>query len=178
MIDLEKIMYWTAILATVWIVAWMSHVVTMKSVAREINELVPVHVPEPEPEQKIPFPGVEDMNRLDSIAFCQALIIRTSTFGRMIRDSHQSNLMYLLERMREMEGSTLSELQEVVRGRKGTQTAEETRKLIEALEGYHLVQLVEAPRTKKAGRPPSPTIRINPMISLRNIRNIPDQGGK
>ena len=96
------------------------------------------------------------------------------TFRRMIRNSHQSNLMYLLERMREMEGSTLSELQEVVRGRKGTQTAEETRKLIEALEGYSLVQLVEAPRTKKAGRPPSPTIRIHPAISLRNIRNIPE----
>jgi|TARA_R100001143_G_scaffold11837_1_gene13370 hypothetical protein len=76
MIDLEKIMYWTAILATVWMVAWISHIATMKSVAREINELVPVHVPEP--EQKIPFPGVEDMNQLDSIAFCHALIIRTS----------------------------------------------------------------------------------------------------
>ena len=82
--------------------------------------------------------------------------------------------MYLLERMREMEGSTLSELQEVVRGRKGTQTAEETRKLIEALEGYSLVQLVEAPRTTKAGRPPSPTIRIHTAIALRNIRNIPE----
>jgi hypothetical protein len=76
MIDLEKIVYWTAILATVWMVAWISHIATMQSVAREINELVPVHVPEP--EREIPFPGVTSMNQLDSIAFCHALISRTS----------------------------------------------------------------------------------------------------
>jgi hypothetical protein len=74
MIDLDKVIYWFCVLSAMWFVGWMSHVVTMKSVSEEINRLVPVHTPAPSVEDRIPFPGVESMSRLDSVAFCQALI--------------------------------------------------------------------------------------------------------
>lgn len=77
MIDLNKMMYWACVLSVIWFIGWMSHIITIRSVSREINRLVPVHVPEVSYEPENPFP-IGHMNQLDSIAFCHALIIRTS----------------------------------------------------------------------------------------------------
>ena len=79
MIDLEKVINWFCLLTAVWLVGWLSHLATMKAVSEEINTLVPTHMPAPVVhENTIPFPGIKRMSQLDSIAFCHALITRTS----------------------------------------------------------------------------------------------------
>jgi|TARA_R110000824_G_scaffold157971_2_gene331510 hypothetical protein len=67
MIDLEKVIMRFVLVAGLWFVMWMSHLMTMRAVRIELsNMIIPMH----EPVVAEPYFPLPRLNGPDSLAYC------------------------------------------------------------------------------------------------------------
>ena len=108
----------------------------------------------------IPEWAMESAERL--IAAISTHVVKVT--GNAGGDSQLSNLLYLMERVEEMESSTESDIREKARARKSFQDAKYAKKMFDELERYGFIRRIPQERVPGPGRKPSPFIEMNPAL--------------
>ena len=84
--------------------------------------------------------------------------------GNAGEDAVLSDLLYLMERVEEMEGRTESEIREKARARERFRTAGHAKKMFDELERCGFIRRIPQERVSGPGRHPSPWIELNPTL--------------
>ena len=109
-----------------------------------------------------PIPGwaMESAERL--IAAISTHVVKVT--GDAGKGPVLSDLLYLMERVEEMEGSTESDIRERARARQSFRKAGHAKKMFDELARCGFIRRVPQARVEGPGRDPSPRIEINPTL--------------
>ena len=109
-----------------------------------------------------PIPGwaMESAERL--ISAISTHVVKVT--GNAGEDPVLSDLLYLMERAVEMEGSTESDIREKARARQSFRSAKHAQNMFGELERCGFIRRIPQERVSSPGRKPSPRIEINPTL--------------
>jgi len=108
----------------------------------------------------IPAWAMESAERL--IAAISTHVVKVT--GNAVEEPVLSDLLYLMERVQEMEGGTESEIREKARARGRFRTVGNAKKMFDELERCGFIRRISQERVSGPGRNPSPRIEMNPTL--------------